>query len=291
MTFNVQDLLVRVRERIHDRDGNAYDDAELLRSGDDALRQMFTKLRIMGDGPLLDYVEVPITSMQQVEQRVYSYALPDQIGDIQHIELLVSGGTRQQTVPQVSLEEKGVAAQELPGRYIVWHWGPKGAMHLRGVVDGYQTMRVWYTRQLPPLFYSTVSGGSTTSITIGTPTGAYKARDDWYSGYQFEVVTGAAANVGQVRRASAFSAGVLTTAAWPAAVTTGTIAMVVPLPDEHHEYLSALITMRMLRRSGSAEEMGLLSQELEQLQVDFEAGIARRASGEPPRMSNGRRHR
>jgi len=292
MTYNVQDLITRVRERVHDRSGHAYADDEVLRAADDALRQMFTAIRTVGDGPNLDYVDFAVSSLTQVERNVYTLDIPDVMADPQHVELISTDNGRVQQIMQASLAEKGVAELDWPGRHIVWNWGPKGTFQLRGIVTSYVTLRIWYVRQFPPLFYFAATAGSTTSATIGAATGGYKARNDWYAGYQFEVVSGAAANVGQVRRASAFSGGVLTMAAWPAAIaSTNVIAMVVPLPDEHHEYLAALVAMRLLRRSGAAEEMQLLGGELSELRADFESGIARRASGEPPRLSNSRRGR
>lgn len=291
--INAVEALVRVRERIHDFSARTFDDPEILRALDDCVRRIFTILRTHGDAINRDSVDIPVASLTQVHTNVYEWKRPEYVADIKMVKLVTSvGGTDGYQVPRASLEE-----QDHPFSYVainrrpVWLPGPRDTVQLRGPLVPFAIMRVTFVRKIPPLVYGDQSVSSSTQLTPATVVGAWKARDDLYVMSNFEMVDGPAANVGQVRMCTAFTGGVITLdPALPAAADTTTDwAMVLPLPDEYHEYLIALATMTMFRREGAADEMELLRPELDMLQHEFESGISRQTSGEPPRLSSSRR--
>lgn len=285
--INVLDAMVRVRERVHDREGRTFDDAEVMRACDDALRQLSTAIRTVSAGANLDSVDVPLTDFATLEPTVRQWEVPEYIQDIQMVEALQSNGSTRQ-LPQTGLEQKDVGRGTFAGHGLVWLFGPRGTIQVRGTVDSFQGARVWFVRQMPPLIYLTASVGSTaTSTTPSATTGAFKARDNLYVSFQFEGTTGAIA--GQVRRCTGFAGGVFTFPAWSASTASQAMAMVIPLDDEYLEYFCALVSLKLFRRQGAEEEMQLLIGEVQQLQAQFEAGLARRSSGEPPRLFSSRR--
>lgn len=288
--LNVRDAISEIRSRIHDRDGVTFDDDEILEVMDSRMKHLMTRLRTHGDNRGYDYVEIATSALTQIETNEYTYTLPEWMTDIQLIEL-ANSGSRPKAVPRVSLEEK-----EAWSASYTWHFGRRGTVHLRGSVGGFTTVRVWFVRTPPPLFYSTLTGASTTlTAVLGTTTSSrYKARTGLYDAFSFEVTSdsGGAANVGQVRRCSSFTSGVLTfDEAWPAALSaTSQLAMCVPLDNEFHEFFTTLCAKKLFERQGSADDIAIVNQDLEYLQVEFESGIARRSSGEPPRLISSRRY-
>lgn len=288
MTLNASELLTRVRERIHDRNALSFDDSEILRVSDDALRQVYTALRAHGDSALLDSVDIPIASLTLAATGVYRYEPPEAIGDIQMIEaLLTDANTRQ--IPRAALEEKDIARGVFASYGMAWIPSAQGTIEVRGSLQSFQGLRIWFVRRIPPMVTLVATTGTTTTIVPSSTVGAWKLRDDAYTGFQFECTSGSG-NIGQVRRCTSFVSGTLTTAAWPSATTGHSFAMVLPLADEHAEYLTALVTMKLLRRQGTQEELAMLAGEVQQLQLEFERGIARPSSGEPPRFHSSRRN-
>lgn len=292
MTLNAIEAIARVRERIHDRAGDSFDDDEILRAFDDAVRKIHTEWRTHGDSQGLDYVDVDVSSLTLLEPRVYAYILPEFISDLQMVEL-VTPGIPAQVVSRASLAEKDIARGTFVNNSRLWLFGAPGTIQLRGDVSGWPTMRLWFVRAIPPLVHGTATSGSTTTtITPQTVKGAWKARPSIYVASQFEITASSdPSNVGIVRRCTAFSGGVLTLEAFPASAASCTWAMVLPVPDENTEYLVSLATLTMLRRQGSSEEVGMLSAEVAELAAQFASGISRRTSGEPPRLASSRRFR
>jgi|TARA_R110000822_G_scaffold310554_1_gene444039 hypothetical protein len=295
MTINAIEAISRVRERIHDRDALSFGDEEILRAVDDSLRKVFTLLRTHGDSQSLQTASVPTSSLTQIVTNVHEWAVPGYVGDIQMIQLLRGGddGPGFQ-VQRAGMEEMDAGRSNfMPGTHrTVWMPGPDGSAQLRGSLSGFSTMLVWYTMRIPPMLHGVQLSPSTTVITPTTVSGDYKARDGAYDGSTIEVVTSAnAANTGQIRKVGTFLAGNFTLAsAWPASVDAlDTWSLVLPLADEYHEYLVAMATMTMLRRSADDDGMSLLQPELQHLQHAFESGISRHSSGEPPRFTSSRR--
>lgn len=289
MTLNCVEAITRIRERIHDRQGLTFDAPEVLRVLDDTMRQLFTVLRTHGDNSLIDNADVALTALTQVETGVYQYTPPEWMGDMQMVEATRVAHTPT-PIPRMPLEHKDLTRGTFNTSCgLVWVIGPRDSIQVRGSLSGFSGLKLWFTRRVPPLFYCTPASGSTTTIVPGTTAqGAYKARDDIYVGQQFEMVDGTYA--GQVRRCTGFTAGTLTVDSAYSATTSGRqMAMLLPLADEHAEYLCALAALKLFRRQGSLEEMQALAGEVALLQQTFESGIARPHGGEPPRLYSSRR--
>jgi hypothetical protein len=288
MTLNVVEALVRIQERIHDRSGATFGEEELLRGVDDSLRRIFGMLRTHGDEGALDYLDVTVTSLTQLERGVLQYKIPETVTDPKYLELMRGDGSAPYPITHVPLEHKDLSRGLVTGKGITWNWGRRGSLEIRGTGSiSWPTLRIWFARLIPPLFRATGSVASTTtSIVVQSPIGAFKARDDLYTGYQFEATAGA--NVGQVRRCSTHVGSTLTVDAFGASMASQTFAMLIPVADEHVEYVVDLATLKFLGREGSVKEKKLVQEELDQLMQSFESGIARRQSGEPPRFFSSR---
>lgn len=286
--LNVIDAITQIRSRVHDREGITFEDAEIFEVMDNRLKHLTTKLRTAGDARGLDYVEVAVSSMTVVQTTEFTYQLPEWITDIQLVEGM-QAGQKPKPFVRVSLEEKETG--QLP---YVWHFGRRGLIHVKGSVGGFSTVRVWFVRTLPPLFYSTVTSGTALQAVLNAPTAfVFKDREGLYDSFLFEITShaGFPANVGQVRRCSTYSAKTLVfDTAWPAAITATTIlAMCIPLDEEFHEYFITLCVKKLFERTGSADDVAIASQDLAHLEIEFESGIARRSTGEPPRLVSSRR--
>lgn len=286
MTMNVVEAVVRVRERIHDRDGLSFDEDEVLRALDDTMRSIFTVLRTHGDELATDYLDVAIGSLTQLETGVYEYAIPETVVDPQLLEAR-RGNDTPYPIRNVPLEHKDVARSQVFGRGLTWNWGRRGALEIRGILSGWSTVRIWFARTIPPLFRAVASAGSTaTSLVVSSPVGQFKGRDDLYSSFQFEATSGS--NIGQVRRCSAQTASTLTVAAFAATMASIPFAMLIPVPDEHLDYVVDLTALRFLIRQGSVKEQQQRERELGRLMAGFESGIACRQTGEPVRFVSSR---
>lgn len=284
--MNIREGIVRVRERIHDRDARAFDDAEILRAFDDAVSEIFTILRTHGDSHGLDYEDVLVTSLTQLETDVYQYETPEYLHDPQLIELINAGRDAYPLV-KAPLELKDQARGVFPGSRAVWHWGPKGSIQIRGKISGFTTVRFWFIRLIAPLFYAVGSGASNeNTIYVVQEDGTFKAGDGMYPGQLFEATSGP--NLGLVRRCLTHLSEVLTVATFPYSMANEEFAMVIPVPPEHRNYLVTIVTAEMMTRQGSEKERAMAERKLEKLQTAFEMGIASRASGEPCRFYSSR---
>lgn len=292
--LNVREVITEIRERIHDRDSRAFDDAEVLRVMDNQMRWLSTQLRICSEYIGIDYVDVQTSSLTAVETGVLEYDPPEWLNDIQLIEVISAGSSVPVQVPRGTLEEKDVWRGRIASATLSWIWGPRGKIQLRGGIINFSSVRIWFVREVPPMFYSAVASGTTGSATLGAATGGYKNRSGIYDGIEFECTadSGVPANVGQVRRCSTFASGVLNFATvWPGAISSTTqLAMVVPLPAEYLEFFMALCQLQLFQRAGSPEEIGSSTALVALLQEKFDQGIARRSSGEPARVFSSRRH-
>lgn len=286
MTLNAIEVLQRVRQKTHDRDGLSYDDNETLAAVDDALRETFTPLRTHGEMQEADSLNLTLGQLTLIETGVYQWELFDYVADVKMMEATRSG-SRGVPIPHVTLEEKDVVAP------LCWHWGPRGSLQVRGNLVAFQGLRVWYIRQSPPMTWLIPITGSTTTATVSGATvrGALKNRDDIYVGMRFEATAGSSANIGQVRRCTGFTAGVFTFEAWPATTALCTLAMILPLPDENVDFLAWLVAEELLSRSGSSEYLDSIRPKVARLRDQFLGGISRRTSGEPPRLTSSRRYR
>lgn len=288
--MNATQIMSRVRDRTHDRTGRVYGDREVLEAIDDKIRKLYTRIRTWGDQIALDNLLVPMAQLTVVESNVFQWKPPGYVGDLQVIE-----GKRLNSanvpIPQVSLENRDVRRGTFATPGLCWHWGPRNTIQVRGHMSGTNGLEVWYTRRLPSMVVLTTGGGgSATSIVPTGVAGDYKARPDVYVGMQFEGVSGTAANIGIERECTAYDGTTFTVDAFPATTNASVLAMVLPLPDEHAEYLIALVAETFFRRSSTEEEMALLQAELAELKEAFDTGIAKRSSGEPPRFSSSRCH-
>lgn len=293
MTANAIEILDRIRRRIADTQKRTFDDTEVLQVVDDELRAIYTILRTHGDKLMLDNVDIPVASFTRLQAGVWQTEPPDWIGDIELVEATQVGGTPVPLV-KVDLEEKDLAVGNFTGRSMVWHWGPRGTIHVRGTLESFTGIRIWFERRLAPMFYGqAVAGSTSTAITFSGLQGAFKLRDNIYIGHQFEAAAHVAqpTNVGQFRRCTAFVGGVVTVApAFPAATLGATIAMLLPLPDEHTEYIVLRCCDALFFRQGAFEHQAAMQPALVKAQADFEAGISRRSSGEPVRFISSRRY-
>lgn len=295
--LTTDDILVRVRERIHDRNGQAFDDAEVLRAADDALRSVFDQLRIRSEDHGLDVLSVSVaTDVTRVEDGWWRYTLPEWVADIQMVEAVGSGRLPTQ-LSRASLEEKDLGRGTFRSSGTLWNWGPPGTIEIRGDLEAFITLRIWFIRAIPPMCYASGSGaGSTTTMTTtASVSEGVLFRSRAYEQQQFQVMAGAAIDVHKLVRCTAFTvaSGVATmTFSPPLSAATGTttrLAMLVPLDPQHSEYLCDLIAMALLQRQASAEEVDLMAGRLARSEANFQAAIARRSSGEPPRLSSSRR--
>lgn len=296
--LTTDDVLLRVRERIHDRSAQAFDDAELLRAADDALRTVFDQIRIRSEDRGLMAMDVAVaTDVTRVEKGVWRYRLPEWMADIQLIEAMRSTGVPYQ-VPRASLDEKDMGRGHFFNSGLFWNWGAEmGTIELRGELDAFATMRLWFIRAIPPMCYAQGSGAATTTTLTTTEslTEGMLLRDRAYEQQQFQVVAGAANDLHKIVRCTAFtvSAGVATLTFEPAllSATSGTtqLSMLVPLDPQHSEYLCDMIALAMLQRQGSEEEMAAMERRMMRSEANFQMAITRRSSGEPPRLSSSRR--
>jgi len=289
MSLNAKEAVVRVRERIHDREGYAYDNAEVLRVLDDAVREIFTMLRAHGDAIGQDFLDVPLSSLTRLETGVAEYVMPEVMADPQLLELHRPSAIPY-PIPKMPLEHKDISRGIFPGRGVVWHWGRRGSLQIRGGFEGWPTLRIWFIARLSPVFYGHASSGSTTTtIVVNMPQGAFKPRNDIYVGQDFEATSGP--NEGQVRRCSAQAASTLTVDAFPSSMASAEFAQLLPVPDEHTAYLVELCSLELLSRSGSAKEQAMKAAKVVALREQFEIGIASRQTGEPPRLYSSRQVR
>lgn len=295
--LTTDDVILRVRERIHDRSGQTFDDAEVLRALDDSIRSIYDQIRIRGEDKWLDLLSVNVaTEVTRIEQGWWRYELPEAVGDIQMVEAVGTGRTPTQ-LSRASLEEKDLSRGTFRSVGTLWNWGPPGTIEIRGDLEAFITLRIWFVRAIPPMCYATGSGaGSTTTLTTTTSVSeGVLMRAGAYDQQQFQVVGGASADLQKLVRVSSFtvSSGVATFTFAPAlAGATGTttrLAMVVPLDPQHSEYLCDLASMTLLQRQASEEEMKLMEFRVARSEANFQAAIARRSSGEPPRLSSSRR--
>lgn len=295
--LTTDDVLTRVRERIHDRTGQAFDDAEVLRAADDALRSIFDQLRIRSEDHGLDVLSVTVASdVTKVEEGWWRYTLPEWVSDIQMVEAIGSGRLPTQ-LSRASLEEKDLGRGTFRSSGTLWNWGPPGTIEIRGDLEAFITLRIWFIRAIPPMCYATGSGAGTTATMTTTENLSegmlFRARA--YEQQQFQVMAGAAADVHKLVRCTGWTvaAGVGTLTFSPplasATSTTTRLAMLVPLDPQHSEYLCDLVAMSLLQRQASAEEVEMMSGRLMRSEANFQAAIARRSSGEPPRLSSSRR--
>lgn len=287
--MNVKSAILRVRDRIHDREARAFDDEELLRSFDDAVSDVFTAIRTHGDSHGLDYDDVLVSSLTPIETDVRQYTPPIYVSDPQLLEL-VTGGTNGIAYPLVKapLEHKDQARGVFPGARAVWHWGPKGTIHIRGHVGGFTTLRVWYIRQLAPLFYCVASGASTENLIVPVQEdGTFQPGDGVYVGMEFECTKGP--SLGFVSRCTSHVEQNLGfTKPFPYPTANDEFACVLPVPPEYRNYLVSLVTAEMFTRQGDAKERAAAERKLLLMRQDFEAGIAVRSSGEPTRFYSSR---
>lgn len=297
--LTTDDVLQRVRERIHDREGQAFDDQEVLRAADDGLRRIFDVLRTTGEMRGLDSLDVAVaTDLTVLETGVRQYQLPEFVADIQMVEAVGSTGFPVQ-IMHSSLEEKDLSRGTFRSVGTLWNWGPPGTIQIRGDLQSFSTMRLWFIRAIPPMCYAVGSGaGSTTTLTATAASApSMLKRAQAYEKQQFQVTAGAASDLAKLVRCTTFAvaAGVATVTFSPAlASATGTttrMSMLVPLDPQHSEYLCDLAAMALMARQGSKEEIALVSMALAQSREAFETGISRRSSGEPPRLSSSRRTR
>ncbi len=293
---NTVELLARVRNRINDKSALVFDDAEVLEVCDDSVREMFTSLRTHGDDIELDSLDVTTASLTQVEPGIFSWQPPEIVADVQMFELRESDG-RSVQMRKVSLEEKdyGTLGMRLLNDAWVWHRGPRKTVRFIGMVTAYQTLRVWFVRAIPPMFQSLGAGAGTTTTFLPVQSSpGLKNRNDLYVGQEFEVVAGNANDLNKLVRCTAFGvAGGTTTLTFAPALSAATgvttrLAMTVPLPPEHSKFLVVMIARTLFGRQGSAEQQALIEREYAQLREDFDTGISRPSTGEPPRLFSSR---
>lgn len=297
--LNTDDVLIRVRERIHDRTGQAFDDVEVLRALDDANRSIFDQLRIRSEDHGLDVLTVSTTTdVERIETGVWRYTLPEWVSDIQLVEAVGTGRTPVQ-IARASLEEKDLGRGTFRSTGTLWNWGPPGTIEIRGDLEAFISLRIWFIRAIPPMCYAlgNAPGTTTTLLTDSSTSEGMLLRARCYEQQQFQVVAGAVADLNKLVRCTSFtvSAGVATMAFAPAlSVATGTttrMAMLVPLDPQHSEYLCDLAAMQLFERQASKEEVAMMAGRLARSESNFQMAIARRSSGEPPRLSSTRRTR
>lgn len=292
--MNVRDAITEIRNRTHDRESLAWEDPEVLEVMDNRLRHMTTKLRTAGDSIGLDYVDVVPSAMTFVSANLHFYTLPEWLYDIQLIEGMREPNSEPSPFYKATLEDKELWRQSVPVGTYRWAFGRRRQLQLFGTLANFNTIRIWFVRLIPGLFYATVTSGDSTHATLNAKTAfAFKNRTGLYDSFEFEVTadTGGAANVEQVRRCDSFTSNILTfDAAWPAPLSATTnLAMVIPLPEEHLEFYKTMVVKKLFERSGSEDDLALAERDLTYLQGEFESGIARVSTGEPPRLISSRR--
>lgn len=287
--MNVTEAIERVRERIHDREGRAFLEDELLRSFDDQLRRVFTKMRVHGDGIRRSKISLPTTDLQKVENGVYWWRKPSYVADVQMVQLKNANQAAYQ-VPRVALEEQDIGRSILPlNRNVVWFPGNPGYLELHGTPTGFSTMEVWFIREIPPMLTGTVAAATSTTMSAAAVEGAYKPTPSAYVDSQIEFTSGPAA--GRQALITAYDGTWTFEDLGATPVATNTWAMVLPLPPEYHEYFVCLVSYAMLIRQGASEELGPMRADMQRLEDEFERGISRQTSGEPPRFHSSRRMR
>jgi hypothetical protein len=296
--INVMDVLKGVRKRIHDNADLVYDVGEKLDAADDVMRSLFTRIRQTGEGHGLDFLDINVSQLTTVESDVVEYDLPEYVADIQLVEKVQQPGVPPIPMKKASFEDMNVARGIFASdeqRWLFTRYGNAGTIQIRGRVGTFTNIRIWYVHSWGPLHYATASGGSTTSITVGTPSPNYKNRPSLYDGMQLEIVADVTqpTNVGSVRRCTLFTGGVFTlqTALPAAANNTTQYALLIPLPPETHTYFIECVVDELLSRDGNQEEIALRADKMARLDALFEQAISDRSSGEPPKFVSGRQFR
>lgn len=297
--INCRELVSRVRFRVHDPGSKVWtDDTDILRSADDQLRTLFSKLMASGESWFQDSMDVPLGSMLTPEPDVYEYELPDFVLDPQQLETIIAGKSTFPPIPKLSMENKDTfrdSAFIAGAGWLFVRYGNSGAIQIRGGIRGAAAVRIWFIRALGPLTYGTATGGSTTTLAIGTTTGAHKIRPDIYKNMQVEVTADVTqpSNVGSIRRVSSFTSPTMTfTQPFPAAINSTTQwAIVVPIAPHQVDLLTQETAVELMVTSGNPEDYQLGTDRRAQLRQDFQQTMAQRQTGEPRRSYSSRSRR
>ena len=73
--MNCRKMVSRVRQRIHDVGSRVYDDAEILSTADDVMREMFTQMRSAGQNWGIDRMDVALGAFAQQRPTCSSWSL------------------------------------------------------------------------------------------------------------------------------------------------------------------------------------------------------------------------
>jgi len=294
LTLNSLEAIQKVRLKLPDVDDLVFDIPEKFGAMDDALRDIYGRVRMSGQYHGLDRLDVSPGQFTQVDTDVLEYELPEYVGDIQLIEGLTAPGVPGVPIRQSSLEDFDQARGVFTRDDRVWfrsrYDGP-GSIQIRGRSGGITTYRFWYIRQWGALHYGPAASGSTTTLVPGAVSGNYKARNGAYDGMLVEVTSDTAtANVDQVRRVSTFVGGTMTfSSPWPSAISANTnYAIVLPIPPETTRYFVERVVRILLLDRGDQPSLRAREQDYVELQSEFEELLRERDTGEPPRFRSSR---
>lgn len=294
ITLNAYEMISRVRTKVHDRSANVWSDTDILAQIDESCRTLWDMIRMSGEDHNLDHDDVAVGSFTPVDDEIVEYQLPYYMGDPQMLEGVISGVRGSYAIVRAGLEDKdlGRIGPSAP-RWFYSQGQSIPTIQIRGNIQSVNLIRIWYVRVYAPsaLLVGT-AGGTTTSLTVSSATGSFKARDGLYRGMELEVYQdGSASNVGQVVRVGAQVGSVLSgfSPALPAATGAATrMATILPIGASGGSFLTELAAYNLLLDSGNDEEVQLRGPKVTEQRRLFEQGLRKRSSGEPRRIFSSR---
>lgn len=256
----------------------------------------------------MDRVDIALTDFELIENDYREADVPIYVGDIVHVELI--GGSNR----PLPLMDADVYTKDNPrirsGSPPLWwrgRWSNGGKIAVSGNLSG-SSVRLWFIRRPPPLHFGRTTSTSDAELildtsgetVLATQRGRVSRVPGDYVGQLVYVdgdsaVAGGGANVGQLRRVTAFDASTVTCtfeSVLPAALTATTdYSFVIPLEYPAFDYMVKKVVHELAIRLGNAQYTAITERAEMLAEERFDRAIGNRDRGHIHRVWNTRGRR
>lgn len=282
-----------VRRRMQDEDGHFFTSAEILEAADWVLQDIQETVRLSGRDYNIRKLRTAFSAWTKEEDLVYSYQLPEYVHAPRILEGVASGILRPKIIEFVeyAARQEGRAHS---GR-LVWTFlegSYPATLGIFGRADRFSSIDISYIQRFPDLHYGTSAAYPDASgivfDTASTLVGPVIERDDVYNGMRVYME-----DTQEIREIVDYA---LIATDWVASFDTSLTSdsggrdysLVVPLRQEHGEYLIARTVDQLYRRQGNYEWVAAQEGYLARLDERFRASISHRAQSIPKRFWSNR---